>query len=102
MIHLPKMTKKHVDVTSGRFVSIDVKLKCHLSCTKGAFRKKHNKLMNVDISITLIYYPVDIYEHGKMIDFVSDFLTNLSPKKSVILCQDSNAKVGMYYRTRRT
>ena len=88
----PKMTTNDGDITSRRFTSIYIKLKCYFSCIKVSFRKKHNKHVNVDMSITSIYYSVDVNEHVKMIDIVNDFLTNLPPMKNVILCQDSNAK----------
>ena len=83
------------NTTSGRFISIDIKLKCHFSCTRGAFRKKHHKHVNIELSIASAYYPVDIAEHDEMLEFMSEFLANLPPKRNVILCQDSNAKVGI-------
>ena len=92
---LPKMTTNDGNLTSGMLMPIAIKIKCHFSCAKGACRKKYNDRVNVGMSVNSIYCPVEIDEHEKMIDFVSNFLTNLPPKKNVTSCQDSNSKVGM-------
>ena len=92
----PPLTPSDLEDTCyGRFISINICLKCHFNCSKGAFRKKRQKHLNVNISIASIYYPVDYDEHEEIIEFVEQKISELPKLNKIIIGQDSNAKVGI-------
>ena len=81
------------DFFSGRFTSVNIQLRNQFTCKKGSFRKKRPKKVNIDISIASIYFPVDSVEHDCMLEFVESKIAEWPNNHSIIIGQDSNAKV---------
>ena len=62
---------------------------------KGAFRKKKEKSLTVDLKIASIYCHVGKSEYEVILNFVETKVSREHTKNHVIIGQDSNSKLGM-------
>ena len=81
--------------SSGRRMSVNLRIKVHFKCIKGAFRKNRLKHINLDVTIVSTFLPVDHMEHDEMLEFVDSKMSEHPTNNILVIGQDNNAKVGV-------
>ena len=93
---LPPITSStNGHASSGRHMSINLRMKVHFKCIKGAFRNNRLKHINLEVIIVSMYFPIDCLEHDEMLEFVDSKMSERPMSNRLVIGQYRNAKVGV-------